>query len=58
MRAGHGFALVAVLDLVFGEFWAAPFDVAVLASGQTACTMAYFGSLLGYSVYVSEVLFA
>jgi uroporphyrinogen-III synthase len=46
------------LDLVFGEFTAASFDVAVFGSGKAACAMGYFASLPWYSTRVSYVCFA
>jgi membrane protein implicated in regulation of membrane protease activity len=56
--AGHCVALVAGLDLVFGEFFAASFDVAVFGSGNAACAVGYFAPLPWYSVRVSYVSFA
>jgi len=47
--AGHCVALVAGLELVFGEFFAASFDVAVFGSGKAACAVGYFAPFPWYS---------
>jgi membrane protein implicated in regulation of membrane protease activity len=56
--AGHCVALVAGLDLVFGEFFAASFDVAVFGSGKATCAVGYFASYPRYPMRVSYVGFA
>jgi hypothetical protein len=46
------------VDLVFGEFFAVPFDVAVFSSGMAACAVGDFASLPGYPMRVSYEAFA
>jgi hypothetical protein len=43
-------AFATGVDLVFGEFFAAPFDIAVFASCAAACAMADFSFLFGDAV--------
>ena len=57
MFAGHCVALVAGLDLVFGEFFAASFDVAVLASNKASRAVGYLAALSRYSSGVGYVGF-
>ena len=44
--------------MVFGEFFAASFDVAVFGSGKAACAVGYFAALSRYSYIVGYVGFA
>ena len=56
--ARYGVALAAGLNLVFGQFVAASFDVAVFGSWKAACAMRNFSSLTRDSMRVSQVGFA
>ena len=56
--AGHSVAFAAGLDLVFGEFFASSFDVAVFASRKASCAVGYFAFFPRYAMYVSVVGFA
>ena len=53
--AGHCVALVAGLDLVFGEFFAASFDVAVFGSWQAASAIGDFAPYPLNPVRVGDV---
>ena len=52
---GHRVAFAAGLDLVFGKFFAASFDVAVFGSGKAACAICYFASYSRYPMCISDV---
>jgi len=56
--AGHCVAFAAGLDLVFGEFFAASFDVAVFGSGKATCAVGNFAPCPRYPMRVSNVTLA
>ena len=48
-------AFAARVDLMFGEFFAGSFDVAVFGSGKAACAICYFASYSWYPTCISDV---
>ena len=56
--AGHIRAFMAEFNLVFAQFWAAAFDIAVFRPWTAAHAVAYFASFLGDSAGKREVPFA
>ena len=56
--AGNRFTLAAGVDLVFSEFWAAPYYVAVFGSWKATFTVGYFAPLPWDAMRMSQVSLA
>jgi hypothetical protein len=51
----HRIALATRLDLMLPKFWAAPFDIAVFASGNATCAMSNVAPLRRNSMSKSKI---